>query len=1720
MGYVVNNSDNIEWVVDENGNRVFDRKYNNKDNTVAPVMSLSSRIDGTYCVSQVVPESSKQTLWITSARIQKAAVGSQVPYGSETTPQLQTSETPLDSSSASTNIIYENGENVNTRTKENSNMAENVENSVAEIENAPDTTDTASGLNLAEGEILSLKHTKNVYSLFKGAARVVVGKDVITDGKVAIPLTDESIAEIKKVYKGEIGENENISLARFYHKDNDVLIQGNPKVYKTTVRGVTQDAYAFILGDRAFCCPQKYIDAFNNNGNVITAKYDPVIPWTVHDKNGNFVALFMALTPKDVSNYESLPTVRDVLANKNTQSTPTNKGSKKKKIIRAKKADWSAHDVSWYAPNSKTVIAYSTFSASDLINIMCDDYPAMTISNMHDAINYDAEAKKVLMAYINSGFGDEIASEHFGDPTKKRNAAESVTKEGETVTETPESVIETPESVVESNAPKSTVKMSIDTKSQTDNKKSLLWSQSRGLKLPKLADTNSGSTDIILQKDNIVNRNSNIGEITINQVANAKFSIMERSNNREQAENTQNDISYGNSRRSNDESAVRKTRSVFRTGKEILKKNERAEYVKTLKRGQDTEVKNFNGVRCEFINESAYNEDIAMLVDDLKVKGFAKVGVFIGTGKVAFSQGSFNAAIVENDGQFNEIYVRYDDPAYSPRQHIMHELGHSIYNTKLGQKIRNIIENSLSIAEKKAWLSNSRYQRYMGILNNEDLVFEELVCDILGGMAPDNVRFEVLSSAFWNNNFEVIDNFKVSEYTKSIDAGGAAKKLSIDNFKQLMLPKQEYAMVSKAIANKNAGLKNLELQSVDYVFAADNFYVYENKSVGEFIVIDKLNPETDSERISTLIEVVNNGIYSNTDRIRLNRLLADVRSGKGSYNRNNGRLENRNSTVANDRVYSSQSTGDTVGHTDGISENTTSGRIKLSLTDDGYFDLIDLAEGKYTDAEIKAYAEPTTKKKDATRSRKDTKASRDTNNAASYENRWNTEKVEANEKPKNTPVNIADIVKKISEKFEIPISTGKVTDREASGIYKEKVEAIRTRITNNLPTISHELGHHLDKHYRLSKIDSVKKLRRAIPAEFLENYSANETNGEAVAEFVRVYLRNKNEADRLCPDFYADFVKTLSKADLKALNEIASSVNAYLSYNISERYDAAIVSSKKSEKHSFKEKWHKLYTDWVDAFYPLKEAVDYVEEVKGETLSGKGNAYILATNSLNAHTIANYLICEGFRDLDGNVIDAKSFIDSISMVDAKNVKLLDKYLVLRHSLEWIAPEQEDVTAKRVFADDTLENIEEIKKQISDIEREHPEIKTAAENLYEYQNNVLNHFVIPAGGMTDKMLDELNKKYPSYVPFYRAVGKKSGFAKGTFANQRSPIMRAKGSGALIISPTESIIRNTEKMVKFALRNQTADTLGQYADTVEGFGQFMEKVTPDMIPHTSDLSKHKEKFADALQQLLKSSDDYFAISEAMDTIFGDAVTDFTPVANANKKIVTVLKNGRPTYYQIHDDALYRAVAEMSPQQLEGLAKWSNMIMQPMKMLTTQNNPIFAATNALRDFGTAYKLSDTNNPIAFAVRYAIALKGIITNSESYKQYKAMGGGHSSDLSANIDDISRTLRKVSQKDMGKARRLAYSIFLHPVETVARFNDLIESTPRFAEFQRTLKADGDLQEAIFNASDITTNFSKKGGSRAAKEANTIFMYNNAAIQGLDKVYRTFKDPKKGMLLY
>lgn len=103
----------------------------------------------------------------------------------------------------------------------------------------------------------------------------------------------------------------------------------------------------------------------------------------------------------------------------------------KYKTIRTKKSDWAATDITWYAPHQKSPIAYSTVAVRDFIGAMVDDYPTATVRELQAKINYDQDAKKVLQQYIDAGYGDDVASDYFGDDagTGKPAAAAAETQQ-------------------------------------------------------------------------------------------------------------------------------------------------------------------------------------------------------------------------------------------------------------------------------------------------------------------------------------------------------------------------------------------------------------------------------------------------------------------------------------------------------------------------------------------------------------------------------------------------------------------------------------------------------------------------------------------------------------------------------------------------------------------------------------------------------------------------------------------------------------------------------------------------------------------------------------------------------------------------------------------------------------------------------------------------------------------------------------------------------------------------------------------------------------------------------------------------------------------------------------------------------------------------------------------------------------------------------------------
>ncbi len=96
IGYILDNYDTVERTLTQNGEPDFTSGYRARDNTYAPLLTFSKKINGSYYVIEAVPDSSYQKMWVISAYIGNKNGGG---YASATDAEApsRTSETSLPS---------------------------------------------------------------------------------------------------------------------------------------------------------------------------------------------------------------------------------------------------------------------------------------------------------------------------------------------------------------------------------------------------------------------------------------------------------------------------------------------------------------------------------------------------------------------------------------------------------------------------------------------------------------------------------------------------------------------------------------------------------------------------------------------------------------------------------------------------------------------------------------------------------------------------------------------------------------------------------------------------------------------------------------------------------------------------------------------------------------------------------------------------------------------------------------------------------------------------------------------------------------------------------------------------------------------------------------------------------------------------------------------------------------------------------------------------------------------------------------------------------------------------------------------------------------------------------------------------------------------------------------------------------------------------------------
>lgn len=373
-------------------------------------------------------------------------------------------------------------------------------------------------------------------------------------------------------------------------------------------------------------------------------------------------------------------------------------------------------------------------------------------------------------------------------------------------------------------------------------------------------------------------------------------------------------------------------------------------------------------------------------------------------------------------------------------------------------------------------------------------------------------------------------------------------------------------------------------------------------------------------------------------------------------------------------------------------------------------------------------------------------------------------------------------------------------------------------------------------------------------------------------------------------------------------------------------------------------------------------------------------------------------------------------------------------------------------------------------QADRLERGHPEFENLAEEVYRYNENLMQYRV-DSGLLTKEQADRIQKAYPNYVPTYRLTEGELARELKKGKKVSSAVGRAEGGNSDLMPLHVAMARQTMQVVRNGAINCFGERLlGDYEQNREAGKKYIYEVG------RAEYEAHP---------------DYF-----------DQLDDPTP---KKENTFTIYRDGDAVQMTV-EKGLYEGVQALVPSQRQAglLEQTATMMNSTFKALVTGYNPMFSARNFFRDLQEAGLYSKDMK--AWAESYPLAVHEIATNGAWWRRYQALGGVYSS-----VFDYQQGYT-LGENEHGAVRR-------QTTDRVEALNMAIEQAPRLAEFMAQAKKHGDnpdaYMDAMLAAATVTTNFGRSGtwGKAINKTAVPFF---NPAVQGIDKAARTFLGKKEG----
>jgi hypothetical protein len=516
----------------------------------------------------------------------------------------------------------------------------------------------------------------------------------------------------------------------------------------------------------------------------------------------------------------------------------------------------------------------------------------------------------------------------------------------------------------------------------------------------------------------------------------------------------------------------------------------------------------------------------------------------------------------------------------------------------------------------------------------------------------------------------------------------------------------------------------------------------------------------------------------------------------------------------------------------------------------------------------------------------------------------------------------------------------------------------------------------------------------------------------------------------------------------------------------------------------------------IDTKYPVLEAL---REAKVNTktgleklnlyeqtriLEGMPNraAYFIEYNTLNGKTLADKGL--GLKDITADIVKK-----------GKNeMQLFETYLTNRRAVELNARGIEtgfDIATAKAFTKKYKLQFEEVAKKID-----------------TYQRHLLEYAV--DGGLISKdafiAMTEANRNYVTFARELPKDGKK-GYTEGSV----NPFKRIKGSKERVFPPLDAIVKNTNKIVNLAERNQVKVNFIDFIAKKKGEAKAVN--APDPYPYI-DKTPLKLK---PIKIQRKELERFFEKSE-IDKMSDKTVGEFTifrqEFTATDKGQILIKRDGKTESWDVGVDL---ANAFKTMDQQTG-AMWQHYVGAPARTLRAGAIliPDFAVPNFFRDTMQASFLNKVGFvPIQDSI---IGAFNIITKGNNkkamamYKKYVKSGGMQSTLLAVDKPNIFDG-KVFDILNKGPIRNSDRGI-LAPFKALTR---LSEEMTRFRIFEKTYKKAVEkgltekqaLERGGFEARNLL-DYAKRGSLGA--NINRLVPFWNARVQGLTRVYEAFRD--------